>query len=117
MGTATLTQLVTCKRHELHCVKKIRPSFTSFSNICTSENVPWLIEVYSEGYDSRLFMHDFESQGMFVINSEIIPVAYEIGLSVLRLDPTTGAHETMVSIFRHNRYEVVRDLQRQSMSP
>ena len=37
---------------------------------------------------------------MFVINSEIIPVAYERGLSVLRLDSTTGAHETRVSILK-----------------
>ena len=63
-----------------------------------SENVPWLIEVYSEGYDDVSFMHDFESQGMFVINSEIIPVTYERGLFVLRLDPKTGTNETRVSI-------------------
>ena len=37
---------------------------------------------------------------MFVINSEIIPVTYKRGLFVLKLDPTTGANETRVSIVK-----------------
>ena len=57
--------------------------------------------MYSEGYDTvspNVVEHDFQSEGMFVIDSEIIPVTYARGLFVLKLDPKTGAYDTRVGI-------------------
>ena len=76
-----------------------------------------LIEVYSEGLDHAPYMHDFESQGMFVINSEIIPVTFGRGLFVVRLDPTTGAHEMRVSILPKVHMTYVGHLRRCSSGP
>ena len=62
------------------------------------DNYPRLIEAYSDGKDSGspLYRPEFTTNGMFVVNSQKIEVAYDTGLNVLDYDPGTGRHNFMV---------------------
>ena len=56
-----------------------------------------MIEVYSDGLDidqngTGNYRPEFTTNGMFVINSQQIEVAYATGLNVLDYDPATGRH-------------------------
>ena len=63
-----------------------------------ADNFPRFIEVYGDGKDSGspLFRPEFNTNEMFVINSQKIEVDYRIGINVLIYDPSTGHHSFVV---------------------
>ena len=70
-----------------------------------SEHFPRLIEVYSDGKDEPQphFAQEFITKGMFVINSQKIPVSRGRGINFLNYDPVSGNHTFEVNYYARKR--------------
>ena len=67
-----------------------------------SEHLPRLIEVYSDGKNEPhpQFSPEFIASGMFVINSQKIPVNRGRGVNVPNYDPVTGNYDFTVNYLK-----------------